>query len=70
MALELRPQLCTFENSTNCYEMSLDPYSFSEWLKCLFSTTCVNSLLCLVTHEFHQKSIFVFIVTFLPMRYC
>ena len=28
MALELRLQLCTFENSTNCNEISFDPHSF------------------------------------------
>ena len=28
VALELRSQLCTFENSTNCNEISLDPNSF------------------------------------------
>ena len=33
MALELRSQLCTFENSTNCNEISFDPHSFSEELK-------------------------------------
>ena len=36
MALELRSQLCTFENSTNCNEISFDPHSFSEELKGLF----------------------------------
>ena len=30
MALELRSQLCTFENFTNCNEISCDPHSFSE----------------------------------------
>ena len=30
MALELRSQLCTFENSTNCNEKSFDAYSFLE----------------------------------------
>ena len=30
MALEVRSQLCTFENSTNCNEVSFDPHSFSE----------------------------------------
>ena len=30
MALELRLQLCTFENSTNCNEISFDPHSFPE----------------------------------------
>ena len=33
MALKLRSQLCTFENSTNCNEILLDPHSFSEELK-------------------------------------
>ena len=33
MALQLRSQLCTFENSTNCNEISFDPHSFSELLK-------------------------------------
>ena len=33
VALELRSQLCTFENSTNCNEISFDPHSFSEELK-------------------------------------
>ena len=30
MALELRSQLCSFENSTKCNEISFDPDSFSE----------------------------------------
>ena len=30
MALELRSQLCTFENSTEFDEISFDPDSFSE----------------------------------------
>ena len=30
MALELRSQLCTVENSTKCNEISFDPDSFSE----------------------------------------
>ena len=30
MALELRSQLCTFENSTKCNEISFGPHSFSE----------------------------------------
>ena len=30
MALELRSQLCTFEISTKCNEISFDPHSFSE----------------------------------------
>ena len=30
VALELRSQLCTFENSTNCNEISFDPHSLSE----------------------------------------
>ena len=33
MALEFRSQLCKFENSTNCNEISFDPHSFSELLK-------------------------------------
>ena len=33
MALELRLQLCTFENSTNCDEISFDLHSFREELK-------------------------------------
>ena len=33
VALQLRLQLCTFENSTNCNEISFDPHSFSEYLK-------------------------------------
>ena len=40
MALELRSQLCTFENSTNCNEISFDLHSFSEQLKGLLSRTC------------------------------
>ena len=36
MALKLRSQLCTFENSTNCNEISFDPHSFSEKLKGLW----------------------------------
>ena len=46
MALELRSQLCTFENSTNCNEISFDPHSFSEKLKGLLpksSILIVNS---------------------------
>ena len=30
-------QLCTFETSTNCNEISFDPRSFSEWLGGLLS---------------------------------
>ena len=30
VALELRSQLYTFENSTQCNQISFDPYSFSE----------------------------------------
>ena len=30
MALELRSQLYTFENSIKCNEISFDPHSFSE----------------------------------------
>ena len=30
VALELRSQLCTFENSTNCNEISFNPHSLSE----------------------------------------
>ena len=37
MVLELRTQLCTFENSTKCNEISFDQHSFSEYLKGLFS---------------------------------
>ena len=37
MALQLRSQLCTFENSTNCNEILFDPHSFSEELKGLFT---------------------------------
>ena len=37
MALELRLQFCTFENSTKCNEISIDPYSISEQLKGLLS---------------------------------
>ena len=33
MALELRSQLCTFENSTKCNEISFDPDSSSKYLK-------------------------------------
>ena len=36
MALELRSQLCTFENSTKCYEISFDLHSFSGKLIGLF----------------------------------
>ena len=38
MALELRLQLCTFENPTNFNEVSFDPHSFSEQLKGLLLT--------------------------------
>ena len=30
VALELRSQLCTFENSINCDEISFNPHSFCE----------------------------------------
>ena len=30
MALELRLQFCTFEDSTKCYEVSFDPHSCFE----------------------------------------
>ena len=33
MVLELRSQFGTFENSTNCNEISFDPHSLSELLK-------------------------------------
>ena len=36
MALELRSQLCTLENSTKCDEISFDPHSLPEQLKGLF----------------------------------
>ena len=36
MALELRSQLCTFDNSANFNEISFDPHLFSEYLKGLF----------------------------------
>ena len=48
MALELRSQLCTFENSTKCNEISFDLHSFSEWLKGLLR------ILLATSHVFSQ----------------
>ena len=42
VALELRSQLCTFENSINCDEISFDPHSFSELLKGLWSVIMLH----------------------------
>ena len=44
MALQLRSQLCTFENSTNCNEILFDPHSFSEELKGLLLIRSITPL--------------------------
>ena len=51
MALQLRSQLCTFENSTNCNEISFDPHSFSEELKGLLRIILITVKKCLVSRR-------------------
>ena len=53
MAIQLRSQLCTFENSTNCNEISFDPHSFSEKLKGLLTTRKIKDYQSIVPSSEH-----------------
>ena len=71
MALQLRSQLCTFENSTNCNEILFDPHSFSEELKGLFNkyvyiNGTIGSMIGMATLNDHNKKTTIRILKAIP----